>query len=381
MDSIDFHWFPWIPMDFNGFHGFQLNSHSYSRRCPWISHFYYRRCPWEWESMDFNGFQWIPLISMDFNGFPWIPMVFWISLFLPPTAQRCGKSAQRRFAVAQLLWSRCAPWGRQKRPKVHVKMHFFDFWRGLFQKRISKSKMGRRRWHHPIEGRKRHPIQRLPSAGVSILPPFNPDYPQKSKFDRFKPLFKLKTFFSLQRGEPWMGYFVLGASWPRAHKSETLRRIVTASCLYPLLRRISLWMTTCGCWFAVWWKEYSWTLVQWKQLRIHYCDCLETHFWSIAVVFVTFVSSLEWVFTWELCLDRFSLLQLKALFSTRYPLHSCDERKEFYFARRLLGARVGRSSFFGQTWLILPVVICLSQRLSHACLSISFYTAKLRMAH
>ena len=33
------------------------------------------------------------------------------------------------------------------------------------------------------------------------------------------------------------------------------------------------------------------------------------------------------------------------------------------------------------TWLILPVVICLSQRLSHACLSISFYTAKLRMAH
>ena len=26
------------------------------------------------------------------------------------------------------------------------------------------------------------------------------------------------------------------------------------------------------------------------------------------------------------------------------------------------------------TWLILPVVICLSQRLSHACLSINFYT-------
>ena len=26
-------------------------------------------------------------------------------------------------------------------------------------------------------------------------------------------------------------------------------------------------------------------------------------------------------------------------------------------------------------------VICLSQRLSHACLSISFYTVKLRMAH
>ena len=33
------------------------------------------------------------------------------------------------------------------------------------------------------------------------------------------------------------------------------------------------------------------------------------------------------------------------------------------------------------TWLILPVVICLPQRLSHACLSISFYMVKLRMAH
>ena len=33
------------------------------------------------------------------------------------------------------------------------------------------------------------------------------------------------------------------------------------------------------------------------------------------------------------------------------------------------------------TWLILPVVICLSQRLSHACLSINYFTVKLRMAH
>ena len=33
------------------------------------------------------------------------------------------------------------------------------------------------------------------------------------------------------------------------------------------------------------------------------------------------------------------------------------------------------------TWLILPVVIRSSQRLSHACLSINIYTVKLRMAH
>jgi hypothetical protein len=33
------------------------------------------------------------------------------------------------------------------------------------------------------------------------------------------------------------------------------------------------------------------------------------------------------------------------------------------------------------TWLILPVVICLSQRLSHACLSTSLIKVKPRMAH
>ena len=32
-------------------------------------------------------------------------------------------------------------------------------------------------------------------------------------------------------------------------------------------------------------------------------------------------------------------------------------------------------------WLILPVVICLSQRLSHACLSTNLHMVKLRMAH
>ena len=48
--------------------------------------------------------------------------------------------------------------------------------------------------------------------------------------------------------------------------------------------------------------------------------------------------------------------------------------------RALLGAIAIHDSDVS-TWLILPVVICLSQRLSHACLSISFHTAKLRMAH
>jgi hypothetical protein len=42
---------------------------------------------------------------------------------------------------------------------------------------------------------------------------------------------------------------------------------------------------------------------------------------------------------------------------------------------------IGTGERMAATWLILPVVICLSQRLSHACLSTNLYTVKLRMAH
>ena len=47
-------------------------------------------------------------------------------------------------------------------------------------------------------------------------------------------------------------------------------------------------------------------------------------------------------------------------------------------------SRGSRESSLEETiviWLILPVVICSCQRLSHACLSISNCTVKLRMAH
>eukprot|EP01018_Ginkgo_biloba_P040569 Gb_34921 [translate_table: standard] len=35
--------------------------------------------------------------------------------------------------------------------------------------------------------------------------------------------------------------------------------------------------------------------------------------------------------------------------------------------------RAGRPTFRDATWLILPVVICLSQRLSHACVSMNSF--------
>ena len=64
-------------------------------------------------------------------------------------------------------------------------------------------------------------------------------------------------------------------------------------------------------------------------------------------------------------------LHLKKLF---HCLSHCDiafvkEMRRMYIANVLA------------TWLILPVVICLSQRLSHACISTYLHIVKPRMAH
>ena len=103
----------------------------------------------------------------------------------------------------------------------------------------------------------------------------------------------------------------------------------------------------------------------------------------------------------KVCLYRL----VRALCFTELFEASCLQRAMGAFGRRLVAfakrqivlsardSRVKPQSFSGHdglhrmfsgklnTWLILPVVICLSQRLSHACLSISSCTAKLRMAH
>ena len=50
-------------------------------------------------------------------------------------------------------------------------------------------------------------------------------------------------------------------------------------------------------------------------------------------------------------------------------------------SRSLRRAFCARGGWTTATWLILPVVICLSQRLSHACLSASQIKVKPRKAH
>lgn len=71
-----------------------------------------------------------------------------------------------------------------------------------------------------------------------------------------------------------------------------------------------------------------------------------------------------------------------ALLRDAAPLGAPAPRSVYNSAGALPWSGAARAVAFKiVTWLILPVVICLSQRLSHACLSISNYIVKLRMAH
>lgn len=91
----------------------------------------------------------------------------------------------------------------------------------------------------------------------------------------------------------------------------------------------------------------------------------------------------EWVVERRTVKVRSEIIRVKSNFrrsSLKFWLTFGDVRRD-----SLIGSCSGEPSgdprLPSDTWLILPVVICLSQRLSHACLSSYLYTVKLRMAH
>ena len=68
--------------------------------------------------------------------------------------------------------------------------------------------------------------------------------------------------------------------------------------------------------------------------------------------------------------------------SGRLPVASAERATFSALFRKIRGGIARGSAGRGVViWLILPVVICLSQRLSHACASTYFNTVKPRMAH
>ena len=81
---------------------------------------------------------------------------------------------------------------------------------------------------------------------------------------------------------------------------------------------------------------------------------------------------------WTFLLNR-RFVDLSCVANTWWLLFSVKLWTGIHVTTDASGACRNRMQYI--TWLILPVVICLSQRLSHACLSIYYHTVKLRMAH
>ncbi len=118
---------------------------------------------------------------------------------------------------------------------------------------------------------------------------------------------------------------------------------------------------------------------------------IESWKWHLLIALIQSCFTANWVWIWDL--DSVSDLRWHVckLLSTAGLWRLAVKLKVFltYSSFRKSNSGVNGSSSHlhrwgacGETtWLILPVVICLSQRLSHACLSISFYMVKLRMAH
>ena len=114
------------------------------------------------------------------------------------------------------------------------------------------------------------------------------------------------------------------------------------------------------------------------------CNCLMTHSFCVWAGGLCFSTVYWWLLKWSLLVSSGKFLFQSSVVPS-IGLHLLWDANYCICAAEPYGPMVTWCCMYlssnWQTWLILPVVICLSQRLSHACLSISFYTAKLRMAH
>jgi hypothetical protein len=148
--------------------------------------------------------------------------------------------------------------------------------------------------------------------------------------------------------------------------------------IYTLLRRLHLhqWLAAYRNARWLYLREYSFDCAILSPVRL-YCWCVTWKRWQSRLVDEILNASAYMCHSGT----RFgkSLTQQMVTYSLRSAL---DSLRRFVYTR-LLTVPTPRflCVYRVVTWLILPVVICLSQRLSHACLSITLYTGRLRMAH
>lgn len=94
----------------------------------------------------------------------------------------------------------------------------------------------------------------------------------------------------------------------------------------------------------------------------------------VALVFHVLPSSWGWRWTMSAYLIsrmRNAITGTGCRASDHVPIQFLDARRSCHVADILYGWMRVPTSSMNATWLILPVVICLSQRLSHACVSMN----------
>ena len=149
--------------------------------------------------------------------------------------------------------------------------------------------------------------------------------------------------------------------------------LVSASaCMCPGWRQwweVEVLMLLCRDWMCCWMPVNS-------AAYVHACVCAHRKMglWNICGVFEPCVSFPRLLFSLSVngsarCMFIFGFFY-KGI--AAQPMLSCSSAA---------GDDTPLPRYLPETWLILPAVICLSQRLSHACSSISFNIAKLWMAH
>jgi hypothetical protein len=107
-------------------------------------------------------------------------------------------------------------------------------------------------------------------------------------------------------------------------------------------------------------------------------------FFTVKAFIAGTVVLLHWRRTSKRCGIALAKRTIWVSIHVRFCVGSKKKIRGFWGVRRVscsFRLEASDSSVTLVTWLILPVVICLSQRLSHASLSISICTVKLRKAH
>ena len=212
-----------------------------------------------------------------------------------------------------------------------------------------------------------------------------PNVTSKSKFD-------INKLLGPHQRVPWQYEWTPCNFWNRQHQRVPWQYEWTPCNFWNRPHHVYVMFQLRLVWEKTWiWqnRKSSWI---WQNRKSSQLFC--SLFVDVCIVYVMFQLRLDWEKTWiwhwidmifRLGYNKYDFLlfiiyYLFLLFILLFSLIG-QNRKSSQSELPLGGVLLVPTHVRTATWLILPVVICLSQRLSHACLSTSLTKVKPRMAH